>query len=173
MWQRSESTDGLAKKKSARGSIMGWLPEALCGEAPKGQPRIHSCRSRKTNKSRPGGRKHKHEAGEGPTIITVDQSGEVRNWGPLKGQCVESLLLPPELGWKSPSLPRKKTTREGQSKLKNDQRGKGVVLVSRKEQAAPAGAPRRKRRPPDSRGGGPHARGHPGGEAVRTTGRAD
>ena len=72
LWQPSESPDGPAKKDCAGGSLAGQNPEALCGEAPKGQPkirrgnlkadcgeapkgqpRIHSCCTRTSHKPRP------------------------------------------------------------------------------------------------------------------------
>ena len=40
LWQQSEYPAGTVKKLFARGSLRGLNPEALCGEAPKGQPMI-------------------------------------------------------------------------------------------------------------------------------------
>ena len=40
-WQRSEYPGGTNMAKGKRGSFAGAIPEALRGEAPKGQPMIH------------------------------------------------------------------------------------------------------------------------------------
>ena len=83
-----------------RGGLVGAIPEALCGEAPKGQPvirrehlmtarvedpeghpMIHGCR-------RPRNAKAKRETkgmkdATWPAVVTVDKSGQERTWGPL------------------------------------------------------------------------------------------
>ena len=40
LWQQSESLGGPDMAKGKRGSLAGAIPEALYGEAPKGQPMI-------------------------------------------------------------------------------------------------------------------------------------
>ena len=40
LWQSSEYPSGTNMVDGKRGSLVGAIPEALCGEAPKGQPMI-------------------------------------------------------------------------------------------------------------------------------------
>ena len=51
-WRRS-STPLARSCGLERGGLVGAIPEALCGEAPQGQPRNHRPRPRKTHCARP------------------------------------------------------------------------------------------------------------------------
>ena len=83
-----------------RGGLVGAIPEALCGEAPKGQPvirsehlvtvsvddpkghpMIHGCR--RPHKPRPSGRQKGRRKEKWPIVVTVDRSGKEITWGPL------------------------------------------------------------------------------------------
>ena len=57
--------------------------EALCVEAPQGQPRNHRPPFQKTSRSKTNGRKGENVKTSRPTIITAEKSGNERRWGLL------------------------------------------------------------------------------------------
>ena len=67
-----------------RGSLVGAIPEAPGGEAPKGLSMNHRRHPRHAGRrltGKPG--KPKQKADKRPTIVTVEENGHERKWGPL------------------------------------------------------------------------------------------
>ena len=94
-----------------------------------------------------GGRTPK-QTKERPAIITVDESGEVRNWGPLsKANASRAGSYWEDMDRKIQALLEKDNTRRAVQVEKKDRRGDRVVLVPRKGPTAPAKT--RRRRPPN------------------------
>ena len=80
-WQQSELPVG-AKRSWTRGGLVGLIPEALCGEAPKSLPVIHRRRpshprNGQTGKNAEWSERQKARGRQGGL------SGQVRTWGPL------------------------------------------------------------------------------------------
>ena len=118
LWQRSESPVCRKKKKCAGGSLMGQNHEALCGEARKVSQRSTAA-AQETAQSPSQGKRN----GEWRREETRHHHGGEK-WGSeelgtaLKGQCIESMLLPRGHRRRSPGLHRKRPEEKGGSSRK-------------------------------------------------------
>ena len=93
-WQPSRCPVGLEWKIGARGGLAGMVPEALCMEAPKCQPRSHrrQARSRDSPNQRRQGDRRRLKARERPATVTVDK-GAGEKTGPLSRASAESIAV--------------------------------------------------------------------------------
>ena len=89
LWQQSEYPAGTVKKLFARGSLRGLNPEALCGEAPKGQPVIRRENLEAVNGEAPKGQPRNHGC-QAKQLETKPRGKELERLGPRQREDPQS-----------------------------------------------------------------------------------